>query len=308
MNILLYIMTVLIWGSTWFAITCQLGTIPLDLSIFYRFGLAALLIFGWCFFKKRSLRFSWETHIFFIAQGFFLFSMNYMAAYEANLYISSGLNAIGFSMILVFNIINSAIFYRTPLTLPVFAGAICGIVGMITIFWPAIVTLDFTNTSLLGIVLSLLGGLLASFGNLISARNQKKSIPVMENNAYGMGYGALWMLGIILIKGVPFQFDISYTYILSLLHLAIFGSIVAFGCYLTLLGRIGVSKAAYALVMVPVVALIVSTFFEDFTWESHVFVGVGLIIFGNVLILAKKSVKKNVDEKSQALLFLKKAA
>ena len=87
MNILLYIMTVLIWGSTWFAITCQLGTIPLDLSIFYRFGLAALLIFGWCFFKKRSLRFSWETHIFFIAQGFFLFSMNYMAAYEANLYI-----------------------------------------------------------------------------------------------------------------------------------------------------------------------------------------------------------------------------
>lgn len=308
MNIFLYIMTVFIWGSTWFAITFQLGTIPIDISICYRFGLASLLIFAWCFFKKLHLKFSGKAHLFFIAQGFFLFSINYMAAYAASHYIASGLNAIGFSMVLVFNIINSFLFYRTPLTRPVVFGASCGVIGMMLTFWPALSTLDLSNESLIGIFLSLLGGLLASFGNMISARNQKNNIPVTESNAFAMGYGALWLVGVILAKGLSFQFDFSYPYILSLLHLSIFGSIFAFGCYLTLLGRIGASKAAYALVMVPIVALGVSTLFEDFVWELHIFAGIGLIILGNIIILAKKTVRKGIAEETQAPVSLEKAA
>lgn len=308
MNIFLYIMTVLIWGSTWFAITHQLGTIPIDVSIFYRFGLASLLIFGWCFFKKLHMRFSRKAHLFFMAQGLFLFSMNYIAAYAASCYIPSGLNAIGFSMVLVFNIINSFIFYRTPLTRPVIFGAMCGVTGMMVTFWPALSTLDLSNESLFGIFLSLLGGVLASFGNMISARNQKENIPVTESNAFAMGYGALWMVGVIWMKGLSFQFDFSYPYVLSLLHLAVFGSIFAFGCYLTLLGRIGASRAAYALVMVPIVALAVSTIFENFVWEPHIFGGIGLIILGNVIILAKKTARKGIAEETQAPVSLRKAA
>ena len=308
MNIFLYIMTVFIWGSTWLSITYQLGVVPIDVSIFYRFALASLLVFIWCFMKRQTLKFSWKTHLFFIAQGFFLFSMNYIASYEASRYIPSGLNAIGFSMVLVFNIINSAIFYRTSITLPIIVGAMSGMVGIMTIFWPSLSTLDLSSASLLGIFLSLLGGLLASFGNIISGRNQKKSISVTESNAYGMGYGALWMLGVIWFKGIPFQFDYSYPYVLSLLHLSVFGSVIAFGCYLTLLGRIGASKAAYTLVMTPVVALGVSTLFEDFVWESHIFMGLGLILLGNIIILAKKPVKKRSEEKPTTLIPLKEAA
>ncbi len=305
MNILLYILTVGVWGSTWFAITYQIGVVPIDLSIFYRFGLASFLIFGWCFFKRHSLKFSWKTHLFFMAQGFFLFSMNYMASYAATPYISSGLNAIGFSMVLVFNIINSAIFYRTPLTFPIVGGAITGMSGIVIIFWPSLSTLDLTNESLIGVLLSLLGGILASYGNIISARNQKQNIPVTESNAYAMGYGALWMLGMIEVKGIPIEFDFSYSYVISLLYLSILGSIIAFGCYLTLLGRIGPSRAAYALVMVPVVALGFSTLFEDFTWEPHIFIGVGLILMGNIIILTRKKEKKIINEE---LPVLKKAA
>lgn len=308
MNIFLYLMTVFIWGSTWFAITFQLGTIPIDISICYRFGLASLLIFGWCFFKKLHLKFSGKAHLFFIAQGFFLFSINYMAAYAAGHYIASGLNAIGFSMVLVFNIINSFLFYRTPVTRPVVFGAFCGVIGMMLTFWPALSTLDLSNESLFGIFLSLLGGVLASFGNMISARNQKENIPVTESNAFAMGYGALWMMGVIWMKGIPLQFDFSAPYVLSLLYLAVFGSIFAFGCYLTLLGRIGASKAAYALVMVPIVALGVSTIFEDFVWEPHIFAGIGLIILGNVIILAKKTARKGIIEETQVSVSLKKAA
>ena len=308
MNIFLYMMTVFIWGSTWFAITFQLGTIPIDVSICYRFGLASLLIFVWCLFRKLNLKFSWKSHLFFIAQGFFLFSMNYMAAYAASRYIVSGLNAIGFSMVLVFNIINSFIFYRTPLTRPVILGAVCGVIGMVMTFWPALSTLDLSNESLFGIFLSLLGGILASYGNMISTQNQKESIPVTTSNAYAMGYGALLMIGVIWFKGIPLQFDFSTPYILSLLYLAVFGSIFAFGCYLTLLGRIGASKAAYSLVMVPIVALCVSTLFENFVWELHIFAGIGLIILGNIIILARKTGKKIIQEEVVALPLSRKAA
>ncbi len=308
MNIFLYMMTVFIWGSTWFAITFQLSTIPIDISICYRFGLASLLLFGWCFCKKLHLKFPRKIHLFFMAQGFFLFSINYMAAYAASHYIASGLNAIGFSMVLVFNIINSFLFYRTPLTRPVVFGALCGGIGMMVTFLPALSTLDLSNESLIGIFLSLLGGVLASFGNMISARNQKNNIPVMESNAFAMGYGALWMLGIIWFKGISLQFDTSYPYVLSLVYLSIFGSIFAFGCYLTLLGRIGASKAAYSLVMVPIVALGVSTLFEDFLWEPHIFAGIGLIILGNIIILAKKTARNVIIEETQAPVSLRKAA
>ncbi len=288
MNAFLYLMTVCIWGSTWLAIKCQLGIVPIDVSIFYRFGLASLLIFLWCLWRKLNLKFSGKTHLFLAGQGFFLFSINYVAMYMASGYIAGGLNAIGFSMVLVFNMMNAFLLYKTPLTRPIICGAICGMVGMIIVFWPAVRSLDFSNGSLIGIFLSLLGAFLSSIGNMISARNQKEKVPVLESNAYAMGYGALWMLSVVLIKGEPFQFDTSLVYVLSLLHLTVFGSIVAFGCYLTLLGRMGASKAAYALVMVPIVALGVSSLFEDLVWEPHIFMGVALILLGNIIILGRK--------------------
>lgn len=291
MNSLLYSLTAGIWGSTWLAITFQFGVVPIDVSVAYRFGLASLLIFVWCFIRQLNMKFPLRVHFFFIAQGFFLFSMNYVAIYEAAWYVPSGLNAIGFSSVLVFNIINSAIFYRTPITTQILAGTFCGIGGILTIFWPAIVTLNITNDHFLGILFSLGAGLLASFGNMIAARNQKENIPVMESNAYGMGYGALWMLGILFAKGTPLTFDFSQAYVLSLLYLSVFGTIIAFGCYLTLLGRIGASQAAYSIVLAPVIALILSILFEKFNCDVRTFLGIGLILFGNVVILARKPLK-----------------
>jgi drug/metabolite transporter (DMT)-like permease len=293
MTYFLYFTTVLVWGSTWYAIACQLGTVPIDISVFYRFALAAILLFAWCFTKKSNMRFSWKDHVLFVFQGFFQFSMNYLAAYEATCHISSGLNAVGFSMILVFNIMNSALFFGTRLTTTVFLGALSGLLGILIIFWPSIMSFDLSNSGILGIIYSLLGAVFASFGNMISAYNQKRNIPVMESNAYGMGYGALWLLLMIFLTGDVFQFDMSFGYITSLVYLSVFGTIIAFWCYLTLLGRIGASRAAYVHVLTPVVALVLSTFLEDFVWELHIFIGVGLILLGNVIILGRKSPKKS---------------
>jgi drug/metabolite transporter (DMT)-like permease len=291
MNILLYSLSAGIWGSTWLAITYQFGVVSVDVSVFYRFALASFLLFIWCFYKRLNLKFSLKSHLFFGFQGLFLFSLNYLASYEACRYVPSGLIAVGTSTFLIFNIINLRIFYKIPLSWPVFVGTLSGIIGIINIFWVSIFTLDLTNESLFGIILGLCGTLLASFGNMIAMRNQKMNISVLESNAYGMGYGALWMLGFLFLRGSSFQFDFSSAYILSLLYLSIFGSIIAFWCYLTLLGRIGASKAGYALILSPVIALCISTVFEGLVWDFRTFVGVGLILFGNVIILARESIK-----------------
>ena len=288
MTYFLYLITVLVWGSTWYAIACQLGTVSIDISVFYRFALASILLFAWCFTKKSQMKYSWKDHLSFVFQGFFQFSMNYLAAYEATSHISSGLNAIGFSMILVFNIMNSALFFRTRLTPSILLGALSGLLGILVIFWPSIMSFDLSSSGMKGVLFSLLCAALASFGNIISASNQKKNIPVMESNAYGMGYGALWLLLMIFITGDVFHFDFSFGYISSLVYLSVFGTIVAFWSYLTLLGRIGASRAAYVHVLTPVVALILSTLLEGFIWEGHIFIGVGLIFLGNVIILTKK--------------------
>lgn len=289
MNFFLYAITVCVWGSTWLTMNYQLGIVPIELSIFYRFALASLLVFAWCFVRRNNLKFSWSVHLSFIAQGCFLFSIPYIAAYTASHYIPSGLNAIGFSTVLIFNIINSLIFYRIPLTLPVMFGALSGMSGVLITFWPSIASLSGSNETLLGILLSLLAGLLASLGNMVSLKSQKKNIPVIESNAYAMGYGALIMLGIFFFKDASFQFDTSYTYVVSLLHLSLFGSVIAFGSYLTLLGRIGPNRAGYTSLAVPVVALGLSALFENFVWDIYTFTGVGLILFGNVIILTMRT-------------------
>jgi len=116
-------------------------------------------------------------------------------------------------------------------------------------------------------------------------------MPVIETNAYGMLYGAIIMLVISLIVGKPFNFDISFPYITSLLYLAIFGSIIAFSCYLTLLGNIGADKSAYVTLVIPVIALIISTIFEDYSWTMLSLMGVFLILTGNIIILKKRKTR-----------------
>ena len=131
----------------------------------------------------------------------------------------------------------------------------------------------------------------ASIGNIISARNQRKAIPVIHTNAWGMAYGAAIMAIYALLSGVPFSYDPTFSYSASLLYLSVFGSILAFGCYLTLVGRIGADKAAYVAVLFPVIALGLSTLFEDYQWTLRALFGFGLVLFGNYIVLSRARVQ-----------------
>lgn len=291
-NTIFYTLTVLIWGSTWIAIKFQLGTVDPIVSVAYRFTLAAFLLMIWCLARKLNLRFSMKSHIFMALQGTFLFALNYWLFYVSELYITSGLAAIIFSTVLIFNMINGAIFLKAPFDPKVIVGGALGLAGIILVFKPELTAFHWGNNAVLGITTAFSATFLASLGNIISARNQKNGLPVMQTNAWGMTYGALLMLVVAGLSGKTFVVNLPADYIAALIYLAVFGSIVAFGCYLSLLGRIGADRAAYATLLFPIVALIISTIWEDYQWRPETFAGVGLILSGNLFMMKKISNEK----------------
>jgi len=284
---LLYAVTVLIWGSTWYAITFQFGVVAPEVSVAYRFAVAAAVLLPYCVIRGYGMRFSWRDHWRMIVLGFFLFSSNYFVFYLANMEMTSGLVAVVFSSIIVANIIFGRIFLNHAIQPRVAVGATIGIVGLSVIFWPEIQGFDLSGGGALGLVLSLIGTLLASAGNIVAVANQLRGLPVVQTNAYGMAYGAMFMAIFAWLRGAPFNFDTSAEYIYSLLYLAVFGSVLAFGSYLTLLGRIGAGKGAYATVLFPVIALAISTVYENYQWSSWAIVGMVLVLAGNVLVLSR---------------------
>jgi len=286
-NFFLFSIPTLIWGSTWLAITFQLGVVDPLVSVFYRFLLAAIILFIYCSLIKMNLKYSAKQHLFMAIQGTFLFGINYWLVYMAEVHLKSGLVAVVFSTIIFLNIFNGLIFLKSKVRLNVLASALIGFVGIVLVFKDEILNFNFSNDKSLGLLLAFLSVITASLGNITSAYNQRNKLPVVQTNAYGMLYGSLLMLVLVFIIGTPISFDVSFKYISSLIYLAVFGSIIAFWGYLTLLGKIGADKSAYVMLVFPIIALLLSTFFEDYTWSLFALLGVALITTGNFLMLKK---------------------
>ncbi len=285
-NAVLYVITVLIWGSTWFAIEFQLGVVEPEVSIVYRYGGASILLFGWAWLKGLPLRFDLRAHGWFVVLGLFLFCLNYIMAYRAQIYITSAMSAIAFSTIVWMNILLARVMFGVRPGGRVLVGAAIGILGIVVLFAPRVGQLSWSDEVLFGSMLAVSGAFAASFGNMASQKSQKLHLPIIQSNAWGMFYGALLTSGVCLIEGHSFAFEMTASYVISLAYLMVFGSIVAFGAYLTLLGRIGAHKAGYAMVMFPVVALVLSILFEGLQLDLPIIIGTALVLAGNVFVLA----------------------
>ncbi len=277
----------LIWGSTWFAIEFQLGVVDPEASIVYRYFSAAGILFIWCKVKQLPLLFNRKSHGWFALMGLLMFCLNYIFAYRAQIHITSALSAIAFTSMLWMNIINSRLFFGTRIAPRIYLGAALGISGIFVLFGPQVAEVSFSDAVFFGSILAVTGALMASLGNIVSQAAQKESLPVVQSNAWSMLYGGLFTTVIALASGSEFGFDATPTYVVSLLYLSVFGSVIAFGAYLTLLGRIGAHRAGYATVMFPVVALILSMLFEGLSADFSIIAGFALVLSGNFLILTK---------------------
>lgn len=291
-NLTLYLICTLIWGSTWLVITFQLKSASPVTSVFWRFLISWLIMLIWSYFSKANLRFTKKAHVHFAIQGSFMFSINYMLTYVAETQVSSGLVALAFTSLIYFNLSWMTLVYRKPSSRITLGGILIGTIGIGLIFHHELVRFDFNQMAILGILTSVLATLSASAGNWAAFRIHQMKIPVVSGNTWAMLYGTLFTLGWSLISGNDLSADWNLSFVTSLGYLALFGTVIAFAAYLTLSARIGAEKAAYTSIISPVLALILSSFFEDFHWTPVIFTGVLLCLVGNYLTLKPSRTSK----------------
>ena len=292
MNVALYFIVLLAWGSSWFAITFQLGDVEPQVSIVWRFLLASFILFVWCYFRGLKFSFSWREHVSWLLLGFFLFCINYVCAYFGTFYLASGLICLIFSTLTLFTVFNGFIFFKKPIRLPILIGAVVGIAGLSIIFSNEISNTDWSLESgvVKGFLWMLLATFFASIGMLLSGQFQARKMPLVQSNAYSMLYGSIILILYISLSDVRFSFDSSFSYVVSLVYLAIVASVIGFGVYLKLVGNIGADKASYVNIFTPTIALLLSTLFENYQWSWIGIIGVLLIIVGNVIVLYARPV------------------
>ena len=285
--VILYATVVLIWGSTWSAIPYQFGVVAEEVSVAYRFAIAAVTLFLYAIVAGKKIRLPLRYYPMVIVQGFLLFSINYFFVYYGAAYITSGLVAVIFTSIVVSNAFFERVFFRTPLEGRLLVASLLGMLGIASIFWPEVSALSLQDRTIFGLLMVLIGTVIASLGNMAAVVNTGRKLPVVAVNAHGMAWGALLSFLAAAVLGREFNFSFESGYVWSLLFLAIFGSAIAFGCYLLLIRTIGSARAAYSSVLFPVVALAISTLVEDYQWSVLAAVGISLTMVGNWLALRR---------------------
>ncbi|WP_028633280.1 DMT family transporter [Pseudomonas parafulva] len=287
MNLSLYLLTVLIWGTTWIALKLQLGVVAIPVSIVYRFALAGLILFAVLLLTGKLQAMNRRGHWLCLAQGVCLFCVNFICFLSASQWIASGLIAVVFSTATLWNALNARLFFGQKIAANVLGGGALGLAGLGLLFWPELSHHAASRETLYGLGLALLGTLCFSAGNLLSSMQQKAGLKPMTTNAWGMMYGAGMLAVFCVLAGVPFTLDWSMRYIGSLLYLVVPGSVIAFTAYLTLVGRMGPERAAYCTVLFPLVALNVSAAVEGYQWTPPALLGLVAVMAGNVLVFRK---------------------
>ena len=287
-NYILFLITLFCWSPTWYLIKFQLGYVDPLVSVFYRFLIAAIIIFIYLVIKNKNLKFSINHHFWFLFFGTCLYSINYVFFYLSNTYLISAFPAIVFSTVVIMNILGEKFYFNKKPSLKTLIGAIIGMIGIIIIFNEEIFNFSLSEGTHIGLFLAFIGTFCASTGNMVHQRNLNNNFPPIQTIAYAMLYGSLVTLFVTKIRGAELLFENSVSYISSLLYLAIFGSIFAFISYLKLLEKVGPGRAGYVGVVMPVLALIISTIFEKLEWQIDLIIGLPILIIGAILVINQK--------------------
>lgn len=288
-NLSLYLISVLIWGSTWLVIKFQLGVVSPIVSVAWRFALAAMMLLLYALYRRRPLRFPARDHVWIALQGLLLFGLNYIGVYLSEQYLTSGLVAVVYSLVIFMNALGMRVFFGQPIRSTAVIAALLGVAGVMLVFGREVLAVSSGDNELHGLLLAVGSTVFASLGNMVATRNHRSHLPVLQVNAWSMLYGAVFVAGIALASGARLQFELSWPYLVSLVFLALFGSALAFGAYLTLMGRIGADRAAYTAVAIPIVALLLSSAFEHLRWHIETFTGVAACIAGTVVGLRRRT-------------------
>ena len=277
-----------VWGTTFYAITLQLGVVDPVVSVVYRFALSAGLLFAWCKVTGEKIGLTRAQHLAAAAMGILTFSINYPLVYVAEQHVTSGVVAIVFAAMAFINLVLFRILFGQRPRPIAWIGALLGIAGVALISWDEIATARMSGEASFGLGISMLGVVMAAFGNVAARKGEDLKAPVPSLTAWSMAYGAAALAIFALASGRAWTFEATPAYIGSMIYLSVAGSVIAFLLYFGLARRRGYGTAAYVSAMAPLVAMFVSGVLEHKSWGAFAFVAVALVLGGQILLLRAK--------------------
>jgi len=285
-----FLLITLIWSSTWIVIKDQLGTVPPAWSVTYRFVIAAAAMFVWAAASGATLRIGRLGHLLAALFGIPQFCLNFNFVYAAEHHVTSGLVATVFALLMVPNSALAWLFLKQRATWSFVAGSAIACVGVALLFVQEIrASPTSTEQVLLGIGLTLLGVLSASIANILQASRGVRVMPLASLLAWGMIYGILANALLAWAAAGPPVIEARPAYWLGLVYLGLFASALAFPLYFAVMRAVGPGKAAYSSVLVPILAMAISTLFEGYRWSTLALAGGALALVGLVIALRSRA-------------------
>jgi drug/metabolite transporter (DMT)-like permease len=295
----LFALAVLIWGTTWHVITWQLDLLSSEWNVALRFLLAGALVLAIAAGRGDSIAASGAQHALLVLQGAFMYGFAYVAVYQAERLVPSGLVAVGYSASPLLAGLGAHWLFGRRVDGRFVAGGVLGLAGVALIFWPEIAPAGAGETSTAdaatGALWTVAAVLLSTVGALAASRNAARGLAMWPALGWGMVYGGITAAVCAVAMDRSFSVPVEPRWWFALGWLALAGSIVAFACFLTLQERIGPGPAGAVGVMTPLVALVVSMALENFRPDLRTGLGAMLAVAGNLLLLRRRRVLPDVN-------------
>jgi drug/metabolite transporter (DMT)-like permease len=279
----------LAWGTTWYAITHQLGVVDPVASVVYRFTLAAGVLMAWCLVRREPVTLTRAQHVEALGLGISTFAINYVFVYWAETRVSSAVVAVLFASLAFVNLILFRLAFGQRAGGAAWIAALLGILGIAVLSWGEISQSNFDSRTWFGIGLALVGVAGSAIGNVFARRGQDIEAPIAASTAWAMAYGVAALIVYGVVRGVDWRIDWRAPYLISLLYLALVGSVIAFLLYYGLARRRGYAVASYISALTPPLAMFISTVFEGKQWGVHAYGGVVFVLVGQWLLLRSRN-------------------
>ena len=281
-----FILITLIWGSTWIVIGDQLGAVPPAWSVSYRFIIAGAAMFVLAYFTRASFRVGREGHALAMLMGVLQFVLNYNFVYAAEQFITSGLVAVVFALLIVPNALFSRIFFFDHVTSGFALGSAIALAGVALLFVQEVRLASVPVASVLtGIGFTIVAVLAASISNVMQLSRGVRTRPISVMLGWGMLYGAVVDSAFAWILSGPPVFEPRLGYWLGLIYLSVVASSLAFFLYYRIIRAVGAARAAYSSVLIPIIAMLFSTVFEGYRWAPLPLAGGLMAIAGLIIAL-----------------------
>lgn len=275
----------LIWGTTWYAITWQLGTIDPIASVVWRFGLAAVVLFVACLATGRTIRLDRTQHLAALGQGAFVFAISYAFVYQSEQRVASAIVAVIFAALAFLNLVLFRVAASQKAAPAAWAGASLGLLGVAVLSGSAVIAADMDARALIGVGMAVLAVTSSALGNYFSWRGQRAGSPVLTSTAWAMAYGTAMLVAYGLATGVEWRIAVTPGYLISLLYLSVLGSVVAFAIYFWVARTRGYALASYISALTPPIAMLVSVLFEGARFGWPAVAGLALVLAGQALLI-----------------------